>query len=129
MEPFAALDTRAKAVGFPSHAEHLAWLRIMDELSESLDDYDQCRSLSMAPGDGRGPSTARGRALLLGQYGEPRPEDRLVADAPPVLWKQNGLQVFRDECVFASVLRELPWDTGFRAQLLSNARMGGSSPL
>ena len=122
------LDGQARMSGFHCEEDKLAWMSLLDDTDNCLDDYEELRNEVALFGGLRAGSSARSKTLMEA-YGSLDDASVQVqgADNEPHAWSQSGLQAIKDACGFAAVLRMLPGDSCYRAQLLSNERVGSAS--
>ena len=116
----AIRERQATKAGFANSGDRDAWIALMDDAEDYLGDYEAFRCSARA--------SKRGRATTA-EFGQVRQGDWAVTERAPYKWKQSGLQAFRDLCQFARAARMLPGDSGYRANLFSNERVGGSAHL
>ena len=116
----AIRESQATKAGFANSGDRDAWIALMDDAEDHLDDYEHFRGSARA--------SRRGRDTVA-EFGQVREGDWAVTERVPYRWRQSGLQAFRDLCQFARAARMLPGDSGYRASFLSNERVGGSAHL
>ena len=113
-------ESQAVKAGFANSGDKDAWIALMDDAEDHLDDYEHFRCSPRA--------SKRGRETVA-EFGQVRQGDWAVTERVPYRWRQSGLQAFRDLCQFARAARMLPGDSGYRASFLSSERVGGSAHL